>query len=123
MAGNLTTYGANALLNGTAMPATLWVKGHLSDPGVDALLGAGVEDTRFSFTRTTSTLGTCSNSARRSIPSAATAEDWTHLSLWDDEFAGNPWWVVALTAPLTIGVGNEIALPANALVISLERWT
>ncbi len=123
MAGFLTTYGANAVLNGTAMPATLWIKGHLGDPGVDALLAAGLEDTRISFTRTTSTLGTCSNSVRRTLPSSAAAEDWTHLTLWDDEFAGNPWWVVALAAPLTISVGNEIALPTNALVISLERWT
>ena len=123
MAGFLTTYGANALLNGTAMPDTLWIKGHLGDPGLLATDLPALEDRRLSFTRTTSTLGTCTNSAKRTLFNAAASEDWTHLSLWDDEFVGNPWWIVPLATPLSVGVGSTIALPVNLLVLSFLRWS
>ena len=38
MAGFLTTYGANGVLSSIPMPSTLYAKGHLGNPGPDALL-------------------------------------------------------------------------------------
>lgn len=123
MAGYLTTYGANALLDGTAMPATLWIKGHLGDPGVNATANAAAETDRFAFTRAAAVLGSTSNAARVAMTNEAFAtEDWTHLSLWSASSGGNPWWIVPLTATLSIVAGTQIVLPISTLILSFERW-
>ena len=122
MAGHLTTFGANSILDGDPLPATLWAKGHTADPGVDATDSEAIETRRISFTRTAAVNGSCSNPSARTLFSASTTEDWTHLSLWDDEFAGNPWWVTSLSSTLAVVINSTITLPSGLLVISFERW-
>ena len=38
-----TTYGANAILDGTPVPATLYAKLHVGDPGVNATANPATE--------------------------------------------------------------------------------
>ena len=124
MAGYLTTYGANAILDGTAMPTTLWIKGHLGDPGVNGTANPAAETDRFAFTRAAASLGSASNAARVAMADeASTTEDWTHLSLWSASSGGNPWWIVPLTADLAVVAGTQIVLAISTLVLSFERWS
>jgi hypothetical protein len=123
MAGFLTTFGANSFLDGDPLPTTLWIKGHTGSPDGDAAGHEAVETRRISFTRTAAVNGSCSNPTARTLFAASTTEDWTHLSLWDDEFAGNPWWVTSLASALAVVVNSIITLPSGLLVISFERWS
>lgn len=124
MAGYLTTYGANAILDGTPMPTTLWIKGHLGDPGVNGTANPAAETDRLDFTRLPAVLGVSVNDGRVVMVGVAVAtEDWTHLTLWSASSGGNCWWVIPLTATLSIIAGNAIALPNAILSLTLERWS
>ena len=48
---NWSTYGANAILDGTAMPATLYAKLHIGNPGAAGTSNPAAETSRKSFTR------------------------------------------------------------------------
>lgn len=123
MTGFLTTYGANQILSGTAMPTTWWIKGHLGNPGVDGTSLPAFEDTRFSITMTGPVDGASENESRSKLEGTITTEDWTHLTLWDDQVAGNAWWVVPLSSLISVQVSNTISLQAGLLVLSFVRWT
>ena len=123
MAGFLATYGATAILNRTAHPAVLYAKGHLGNPGPDGLLNAAAETRRLAITLDTAAAGAVTNAGTSTITLAADSEDWTHLSLWDASSAGNPWWILALPAPLSIAAGATIGFDAGALSLSFELWS
>lgn len=123
MAGFLTTYGANAILGSVAMPGTLYAKGHLGDPGVDALLLPTVETRRIAVSLGTPAGGIVDNAGVGSIASAAATEDWDHVSLWDASSDGNPWWIVPLPVAQTISLGETIRIPIGVLVLSFTLWS
>lgn len=122
-AGYLTTYGATAILNRTAHPAVLYARGHLGNPGPDALLNDAAESRRVSVTLGTAAAGEVSNVGTATVSLASATEDWTHLSLWDASSVGNPWWIVELPAPLSITAGETIGFAAGALSLSFELWS
>lgn len=122
MPGMFTTYGANAVLNGTALPTTLWAKLHVGNPGSAGTASPATETTRKSFTRTTSTTGTCSNVAALTWTNVAGSEDYTHLVAYDASSGGNAWLVATVTAnPVTGGDTFEIA--AGDLDLTLTLWS
>ena len=88
MANNLTNYAENAVLNGTAMPATLYMKLHIGAPSEDANTNAAATTLRVSFTRTTATTGTCTAAADILWSAVANAETITAISAWDSGNAG-----------------------------------
>lgn len=119
--GNLTTYGANALLNGIAMPATLHAKLHLGNPSVTGTLNPGATTIRDSFTRSAASAGSTSNAVALEWTAAAT-ETFTHITLWDHASAGNPWWIVPLTAPAIGSSGQPVNVVIAGLVLAFTRW-
>ena len=80
MAGWLSTYGANAVLDGTAIPATLYGKLHIGNPTAAGTSNAATETTRKSFTRATSSGGATSNAADMTWTSIAGSQDATFLT-------------------------------------------
>ena len=121
---NLTTYGANALLNGVAIPATLYVKLHLGNPGPDALLLPATETTRKSFTRTTATVGVATNAALLEWLSYSTTEDLTHITIWDAVTVGNPWFVDAIDGGIAAAVaGQAVEISVNVLSLTMPIWS
>ena len=120
---NLTTYAANALLDGTAMPTTLYLAGYLGNPGPDALLNAAAEPRRISFTRDAATGGDSVQSSTGSIANAIATETWTHLVLFDASLGGNPWWIAALPSPVSVIATETIRLSSGVIVLSLEIWS
>lgn len=123
MAGYLATYGATAILAGTAHPVVLYAQGHLGNPGPDGIANGAAETRRLSVTLGVAAAGQVSNVGTSSVSLAGATEDWTHLSLWDASSVGNPWWIVELPAPLSITAGDTIGLDAGALSLSFELWS
>lgn len=117
-----STYGANAVLNGTAIPATLYVKLHTGNPGAAGTANAATETTRKSFTRSTSTTGTNSNAADIQWTSIAGSEDATHFTAWDASSAGNCWIVGTITAN-AYTAGDTYVIAAGGLNLSLDIWS
>lgn len=119
MAGWLSTYGANAVLDGTAMPATLYGKLHVGNPTAAGTANAATETTRKSFTRAASASGATSNVAALQWVAIAGSQDATFLSLWDASTAGNCWGIVPITAnPYT--AGDTYTIAAGDLDLSLD---
>lgn len=115
MAQNLTNYAENAIMDGTAMPTTLYVKLHIGDPGEDATANAAGETTRKSFTRTASSGGAASNAAEILWTNVSTSETISHISIWDNVSAGNPWWYGPLTASKALTAGDDARFAAGEL--------
>lgn len=108
---NLTTFGANSLWDGTAMPATLYCKLHVGAPGAAATANAAGNTLRKAFTRVASSAGATSNVAALTWTAVGTAEDYTHFSAWDNVSAGNAWLGGTITAnPVAIGDDFDIAI-------------
>lgn len=121
---NLSTYAANAILDGTAMPATLYVQLHTGNPGTAGTANVAADNRRRSFTRTAAALGTCSNAALLEWLLATATEDLTHISVWDANAAGNPWWIGPITgAPVGAVTGQTTEIPVNQLDLTFQRWT
>lgn len=122
MAGWASTYGANSVLNGTAMPATLYCKLHTGNPSAAGTSNAAAETTRKSFTKTTSTVGATSNVAALTWASYPAAETITHVSWWDASTAGNCWGVAALLASKTMAIGETLECAIGDFDIALDIW-
>ncbi len=87
----LSTYGANAVLDGTAMPATLYAKLHIGNPGAAGTANPAGETTRKAFTRAAASGGATSNVAALTWTAVSTSEDYSHITIWDASSAGNCW--------------------------------
>jgi len=122
MAGMFTTFGANAVLNGTAVPGTLHVKLHTGNPGASAASNAATETTRKSFTRSTSTTGTNSNAAALTWTNVAANETYSHFSAWDNATTGDPWIVGTVTAS-AVTAGDTFEIAIGDLDLTLTVWS
>ena len=120
MANNLTNYGENSVLNGTAMPATLYMKLHIGTPGEDATTNAAVYTTRTSMTRTTATVGTCTSAADITTTAVSAAETITAVSFWDAATVGNPWWYGDLAASKVLAIGDIFSILAANCVFTMD---
>jgi hypothetical protein len=125
--GSLTTFGANAILDGTGMPATLWAKWHTGNPGAAGTADPAADTRRVSFARTAATAGfdTVTSATALTIDQFlaeawTTGETLTHLTLWDDATAGNPWWVVPLATPHSVSTGESVSV--SAINLTLAVW-
>ena len=126
---NLTTYGANELLNGGSIPDTLYAKLHIGNPGNAGTANAATELDRQSFTRTASASaagdpGECDNVLAIEWLAYGTVESLSHLSFWDDPAAGNCWFVDAITGgPILTVIGQAVEIAAGELVFTIQVWT
>lgn len=120
---NLATYGANALLDGTAIPATLYVQLHLGNPSAAGTANVATETDRQSFTRTTAAAGAASNAALIEWLDYPADELITHISIWDAAAAGNCWFVDAVTTPPTTVTGQAVEIATNELDFTFPIWS
>jgi hypothetical protein len=122
---NLSTYGANAILDGTAMPATLYAQQHTGNPTAAGTANVASETSRKSFTRTAASGGACSNAAVIEwLNDNGSGETITHITLWDASSAGNCWWVIAGTDPdPTVQDGETVQITPGDLDLSFPIWS
>lgn len=121
----LCNYLENALMNhmrgnaSLSMPASLWIKLHIGNPGEDATANAAANTTRRQVTLGAPTDGVCTNTADVDWTSVPNAETYSHISIWDASSAGNPLWYGALSAGVAMGVGETFRIPSGQLSVSL----
>lgn len=111
----LSTYGADAFLDGTALPATLYIQWHIGDPGAAGTANPAAETTRRGFTRTAAAAAAANPAADITVASPAASETWTHATLWDAAAAGNCWMVAPFAAAASIIAGVGVVVPAAAI--------
>lgn len=118
----LTTYGAEQLLAGSTVPATLWLKFHDDDPGTDGTANAATETTRESLAlEPGDDAATAVNDASISWTGLAANESATHFTLWDDETAGNPWFVGEFAPALALVAAGGVTLAAGSVIVTAAR--
>ena len=120
---NLTTYGANAIADGNAIPATLYVKLHVGDPGPDALDNEATSTTRPPFTRTAAVAGVANNADLIEWLLYPAVEILTHVTIWDDATAGNPWLVDAIASTPETVIDQAVEIAAASLVVTFPIWS
>lgn len=123
---NLSEYGANALLDGTAMPATLWVQQHTGDPGAAGTANVATDNRRVSFTRNAASGGATENALLLEWLANPAGENITHITVWDDDGtpAGNVWWIGAIVGgPVLTITGQATEIPVNLLTFTFPVWT
>jgi hypothetical protein len=114
---------ANTLRGGGAgtsftAPAAVYAKLHLGDPGEDGTANAAAETTRKAVTFGASSGGVISLSNTPSWTSYPAAESVTHISIWDDETAGNCLGSGATAATHTMQIGDTLNLSAASIAIT-----
>lgn len=120
----LSTYGANAVLNGTGIPATLYVKLHTGNPGSNGLNNAAALSTRKAFTRTTAVGGVCTNDTELEWLGAPSDENVTHASLWDHLTTGNCWGIsLANPGPVDLDPGFAFVIVVGGLTLAMTVWS
>lgn len=124
MSAELSLYGANQIMDGSSsMPATLYLKVHLGNPGPSGLLLPAAEVTRVAFTRTASVLGACANVADLIWSSAAALEDWTHWSAWSHLTVGNCWLVGTFASTVVVTAGDTVKIDDGDMDLSITVWS
>lgn len=123
MSAEFSTFGANSVLDGTGIPATLYLKAHLGNPGAAGTANAAAETTRKAFTRSAASAGATSNPALLQWTSAAATENWTHWTAWDAATAGNCWMVGDLSATVNVAATDTVEIAIGDLDLAVTIWT
>ncbi len=123
MPGNLTTDGANAILDGTTPPVLWYAALHTGDPGPGGTLNPATEVRRMVVTMDTPAAGAAVSAIDSTLGLAAATETITHLVLWNATSGGIPWWVVPLDTPASVTAGHTLRIAAGALSLSFTLWS
>ena len=100
------------------MPATVYVKLHLGDPGEAATSNAAVNTTRKVAAWSAAASGAIATSATLEWTNVSTTETYSHWSLWDALTAGNALWSGALSSSAAVTAGDTFQI--TALTLSLD---
>jgi hypothetical protein len=104
MIGVLTAYGKNALVDGTAMPATLYLQHHTGNPGTGSD-NVSANGGRLAHTRTAAVNGIATN-VEQMETDITTPETISHFSVWDALTGGNCWWTGEYAAARQYLIGD-----------------
>ncbi len=110
--------GADHVLEGGAIPDTLYVQLHTGAPGTAGTGNVAGESSRQSFTRTTPAAGVARNVGVILWESAAATETVTHVTVWTASTGGTALFGDALPSSVAVGVGENIEIAAEALSIT-----
>ena len=119
---SLATPGANALLDGTALPATLYVQLHIGNPGTNGTANVATVTTRKSFTRTAGAAGASENVGLIEWLNYSTVETLSHVSVWSAAAAGTCWFI-GDNGDVTPAIGDNVQILAGALDLVCALWT
>ena len=120
--GALTTLQAVLAQTPPSFPTTLWVKLHIGDPGAEAIDNPAANTERIEITWNTA-INVDTDGRAQAISDAAVGwaavpatETYSHISLWDDEFAGNAWYKDAMVAPVPVTAGGAFVFPVGQTI-------
>ena len=101
-------------------PTNIYCKLHTGDPGEDCTGNAATETTRIEDTFGTASSGAIVTDADALWLAVAGAETYSHVSLWDDETAGNPLAYGALVTPRAVLAGDDFTIDAGDLSVAFD---
>ena len=115
-----TTHGANELLDGSVLPATLYAQLHTGDPGDGTANVSLLVPGRVSFTRGPAVGGVAANDVEVAFvqAGAGVAETILAVSVWDAETGGNAW-LVDPAGPVSIKSGDPVVLAVGELLLRI----
>lgn len=125
---DFATPGADAFLNGTPLPGTLYMQGHTGDPGTNGTANVAAETDRIAVSGWTAAgAGAAgyrakSNTAICDLLNAAATETWTHVTWWSASSGGTCWFVDDI-ANTGITGGDTIRIVIGGATISVPVWT
>ena len=119
---DLALPGANALLDGTALPATLYIQLHTGNPGANGTANVAAVSTRKSFSRTAASSGVVTNSTEIQWLNVPATEDITHISIWGSLTLGICWFIDNIVDE-SIFTGDTVTIVIGALSITFPIWT
>lgn len=119
---DIATPGANAFLDGTALPATLYVQLHIGNPGTNGTANVASDTTRVSFTRSAASGGAVTNATEIQWLDWPATETVTHISIWGSSVGGICWFIDNVVDEV-IQTGDSITIVAGALSITLSVWS
>jgi hypothetical protein len=123
MAAGISTYLGNAWLdalgnNSSFSVATIYIKLHTGDPGVDGTANPATETTRKSTSFGAASGGILTSDASVSWTNIAGSQDATFFSGWDADTSGNFLFSGTITAN-AYSAGDTFTIPSGSLTVSL----
>ena len=117
---SISNYSEGIML--ATLPATVYVKLHIGDPGEAGTSNAAANTTRKAVTLDAAVSGsrTSSTAAAWSAGEVTTTETYSHASLWDASVAGNCLFTGALGARVAVTAGSTFTIAATGLVVTLD---
>jgi hypothetical protein len=119
---DLATPGANALLDGTPIPATLYLQLHTGNPGTNGTANVADVSTREAFSRTAASGGVATNSTEIQWLDVPSTEDITHITIWGAATDGICWFIDNI-ADESIFAGDTVTIVIGALSITFPVWS
>lgn len=129
MSSGLATYGANALLDGTALPQTLYLQPHIGNPGAAGTANVAAETNRKAVTWGAASAGVGVSDIASEWLTVTATETWTHWTLRDAASGGNVWFVGEVldedlnVNPLSVNAGANVIVEAGAIVLAFTVWS
>lgn len=90
---SLTTYGANAILDGTPLPDPLYMQAHTGAPTDAGTANVATETSRVAVARTAAAAGVATNDLEAGWENWPADETITHITFWDASSGGNCWMI------------------------------
>ena len=100
------------------IPANVYVKLHLGDPGEAGTSNAATETTRKVAAWASASSGSIATSATLEWTNVAATETYSHWSMWDASTAGNCLWTGALSSSAAVTAGDTFQI--TSLTLSLD---
>ena len=123
---SLSPYAATAMLNGTAIPANLYMDLHIGDPSPDGGDNLAVGSTRQLVTRAVAAAlsGVTTNNIVVSWVPYTESENISHTTFWDDPDAGqgNVWFIGELPSPVPVTDGEAAFFDVGDITFELEVY-
>lgn len=118
---SLATPGANAILDGTAIGATLYAQLHTGDPGTNGTANIATETARKSFTRAAASGGATANAGIIEWLNYPANETITHVTVWSASSGGTCWLIVD-NANTAVLIGETVQILAGDLDLVAPVW-
>lgn len=121
---SLTVFAANSVLDGTPIPAGLYVDLHVGDPTDTGLVDLAAGTSRELVSRGAAAAGVAFSTNQQAwIPYSAN-ETISHVSLWDDADAGegNCWFVGALLVPKVVAINDAVYFQIGSISFEMETY-
>lgn len=119
---DLALPGANAILDGTALGATLYLQMHVGNPGPNGTANIAASSTREGFTRTGASGGVVTNASEIQWLDVPSTEDISHLTVWSAATLGTCWFVDDIPDE-SIFTGDSVTIVVGALSITFPVWS